>query len=423
MLTGRNVLRGLWRHPDFLKLWAGQTISRFGSEISQLAIPLTAALVLSASPFQMGVLSAVEFAPFLLLSLLAGVWVDRLPRRPLLVISDLGRALVLASIPLAAIFGMLRMEQLFVVGLLTGALTVVFDVAYQAYLPALVSRDALVEGNSKLAVSASVAQIAGPGLGGALVQLITAPVAVILDAVSFAVSAACLLLIRTREQIAPRSASGTGVWTELRQGLAVVIDNPVLRSIAGCTATSNLFGSASQAIYVLYLTRELEIEPALLGIILAMLGPGALVGSLVAGPAALRLGLGTTIVGSIVLGVAANLLVPLAAGPRPLVVVLLCLASFLVGLTSPIYNVNQVSLRQAITPDHLQGRMNASMRFIVWGTIPLGSLLGGSLGQVLGLRPTLLVMAVLGLLAPLWVAFSPVRRLPRNAASAGRVYS
>lgn len=415
------MLRGLWRHPEFLKLWAGQTISRFGSEVSQLAIPLTAALVLNASPFQMGVLSALEFAPFLLLSLLAGVWVDRLPRRPILVTSDIGRAVVLATIPVAAILGVLRMEQLFVVAVLTGMLTVFFDVAYQAYLPALVSRAALVEGNSKLAVSASLAQIAGPSLGGGLVQLATAPVAIIVDALSFALSAVYLLVIRATEQVPPRSTTANGVWTELRQGLAVVIENRVLRSIAGCTATSNLFGSASQAIYVLYLTRELEIEPALLGVIVAMLGPGALVGSLAAGPAAIRFGLGTTIVGSIVLGVAANLLVPLAAGPRGLVVAILCVASFVVGLSSPIYNVNQISLRQAITPDHLQGRTNASMRFIVWGTIPLGSLLGGSLGQLIGLRPTLLAMALLGLLAPLWVVFSPVRQLPWNAASTSRV--
>src|SRR5437868_10909625 len=244
---------GLWRHSEFVKLWTGQTISLFGTEVSQLAIPLTAALVLNATPAQMGLLAALEYAPFLLLSLFAGVWVDRMYRRPVLIVADIGRALLLGSIPLSALLGLLRIEQLYVVGLMTGVLTVFFDVAYQSYLPVLVKREHLVEGNSKLEVSRSVAQIAGPGVAGALVQVITAPLAVLVDALSFVASVISLLLIRVREPAPVRHDGNAGsIWSELREGLDVVLGNPLLRSIAGCTGTSNLFGNGVMAVYVLY---------------------------------------------------------------------------------------------------------------------------------------------------------------------------
>jgi len=401
---------GLWRHSEFVKLWSGHTISRFGSEISQLAIPLTAALVLNASPAQMGLLGAFEFAPFLLLSLFAGVWVDRLPRRPILIVADIGRALFLGSIPVAALVGALRIEQLYLVGILTGAFTVFFDVADQSYLPVLVNREHLVEGNSKLEMSRSVAQITGPGVAG--VQLVTAPMAVAVDAASFVASMIFLLFIRASEPPpVPHADAPSSIWGELREGLAVVLGNPLLRSIAGCTGTSNLFSNAMFAVYVLYLTRQLGIGPALLGLILAAAGPGALLGALVAGNVAARFGLGTTIIGSALVGAAVNLLVPLAGGPIVVVAGMLMLSQFIGGITNPIYNINQVSLRQAITPDRLQGRMNASVRFLVWGTIPIGALLGGTLGEAFGLWPTLVAMSLCGLLAPLWIVFSPVRAL------------
>jgi predicted MFS family arabinose efflux permease len=408
-------LSGLWQHPDFVKLWAGHTISRFGSEFSQLAIPLTAALVLNASAFQMGLLGTFEFAPFLVLSLFAGVWVDRLRRQPILIIADVGRAVLLGSIPLAAVLGMLRIEQLYVVGVCTGVLTVFFDVADQSYLPALVSREHLVEGNSKLEMSRSVAQITGPGIAGAVVQLVTAPLAILVDAASFLASAVFILFIRVPEPAPVRHADGPGtLWAELREGLAVVLGNPLLRSIAGCTATANLFGNAMMAVFVLYVTRELGIGPALLGIIFAMGGPGALLGALAAGRLAQRFGVGPTIIGSALIGALAELLIPLASGPSIVVAGTLMLAGFIGGTASPIYNISQVSLRQAITPDRLQGRMNASVRFIVWGTIPLGALLGGALGDAIGLWPTLASMAACCLLAPLWILFSPVWQLKRQ---------
>jgi predicted MFS family arabinose efflux permease len=296
---------------------------------------------------------------------------------------------------------------------------VFFDVADQSYLPVLVHRQHLVEGNSKLEMSRSVAQITGPGVAGALVQLVTAPLAVAVDAASFVASVIFLLFIRISEPPPVQRADGPGsIWGELREGLAVVLGNPLLRSIAGCTGTSNLFSNAMFAVYVLYVTRQLGIGPALLGLILAAAGPGALVGALVAGKIAARFGLGITIIGSAFIGAAANLLVPLASGPTVLLAGTLMLSQFIGGVSNPVYNINQISLRQAITPDRVQGRMNASMRFLVWGTIPIGALLGGALGETVGLWPTLAVVSVCSLLAPLWIVFSPVRTLRVQPASA-----
>lgn len=408
-------LDGLWRHPDFLKLWSGQTISVFGDQIATLALPLVAVLTLKANAVEMGILGAAERAPFLLVGLFAGVWVDRMRRRPILIGADVGRALLLGSIPAAALLGRLTVHYLYVVAFLVGILTVFFDVAYQSYLPVLVSRERLVEGNSKLEVSNSVATIAGPGLAGALVQLITAPLALLLDAVSFVASVASLLWIGAPEP-APRPADEAaggraGIWREIGEGLRVVLGNRLLRAIAGCTGTSNLFGSMTFAVFVLYVTRDLGLSPALLGIVLAAFGPGGLLGALLAGPAARRLGIGPAIVGSIAVIGVAGFLVPLASGPIAVTVPLLALSGFVGGMMNPIYNITQVSLRQQITPDRVQGRMNATMRFIVWGTMPIGALAGGFMGALIGLRPTLFVGAVGALLAVLWVYFSPVRAL------------
>jgi MFS family permease len=400
---------GLWRHAEFRRLWAGQTISQIGSQITMLALPLTATLVLDASPLEMGILSAAEYLPFLLVGLFAGVWVDRVRRRPILVATDLARAVLLGSIPLAAALDVLSLEQLYAVGFLVGVATVFFDVAYQSFLPALVGRAELVEGNSKLEASRSIAQIAGPGLAGGLVSLITAPMALAIDAVSFVGSALFLSAIRAPE--APPAAAGASrsVWGDIRDGLRVVVDDPVLRSIAGCTATANLFGNVGMAIYVLYVTRELGIGPALLGTILAVGSVGAVVGALVGGAVARRLGVGPTIVLSAGLFGLSGALVAAAAGSPAQVIAMLTAAQAVSGLAGTTYNINQVSLRQAVTPDQLQGRMNATMRFLVWGTIPIGALAGGVLGERIGMRPTLFVAALGSLLPVLWVLLSPVR--------------
>ncbi len=407
-------LGGLWRHGDFRRLWAGQTISQFGSQVTLLALPLVAAVLLEASPFEMGLLAALEMAPFLLVGLPAGVWVDRWPRRPVLIVGDVGRALVLASVPLAYVLGRLSLPQLYLVAFVSGTLTVFFDVAYMSYLPSLVTRDRLVEGNSKLETTRAAAQIGGPGLAGVLIQAFSAPVAIAADAVSFVISAAFCLAISSKEKLPSREAMGkrVGMGAEIGDGLSFVLSHPLLRAIAATTALANLSASAIMALYVLFAVRELGLDAGMLGLIFGLANFGFLVGALLAEQAARRVGVGPTIVASSLLSALGLLLVPLAA--RSNAIAVLIASGLIASLAVPIYNINQVSLRQAICPQRLQGRMNATMRFLVWGTMPLGSLLGGMLGEALGLRAALAVVALLGLSCFLPVLFSPVHSLQQQ---------
>ncbi len=304
----------LWRNTDFLKLWAGQTVSLFGSQITVLALPLLAALTLDATPAQMSLLVAAGAAPDLLVGLIAGVWVDRLRRRPLLIGADLGRAALLLSIPLAALVGALRLWLLVAVAFGLGLLTTIFGIAYQSYLPALVPRDDLVEANGRLEAGSAVAGVAGPGLAGGLVQWVTAPVAVLLDALSFLLSALLLGRIRTVEPPTPAAAQSR-VWGEIGAGLRAVAGAPLLRALAGSAATFNFFDNFLFAVYVLYLTRELGLGPAAVGAVFAIGGAGGLLGALLAGPIARRIGLGRALVGAILLAGLGELGIALAGGP------------------------------------------------------------------------------------------------------------
>jgi MFS family permease len=403
----------LWRHRDFLKLWTADTVSQFGSSISGLAIPFVAIVVLQASALQVGLLQALDTLPFLLISLPAGVWVDRLRRRPLLILGDLGRAVALAWIPLAHILGVLAMWQLYVVGLVVGGLTVFFDVAYQSYLPALVDRDQLVDGNAKLQISASAAEVAGPPVAGLLIGALTAPIAVLLDAISFLGSALFIFGIRRHEPEPEqeRELDGTraGMLAEMRDGLRYVLSHRLLRNIAACTGSSNLFGSMAWAVLLLYLVRQLGMGAESIGIVFGVGSVGFLLGALLPARIQRLIGLGPTIIVSALVGGGALLLVPLAPAASP--IPFLLAAQLLIGIGQVVYNVSQVSLRQAITPDRMQGRMNATMRFLVWGTMPIGAVIGGYLGGAIGLRETLFVGAIGEALSFLFVLFSPVRSL------------
>jgi MFS family permease len=404
---------GLWRHPDFLKLWSAETVSQFGTQVSLLALPLAAVLVLDATAFQVAALGTVEFLPFILFTLPAGVWVDRLPRRPILIAGDFGRALLLASIPVAYLADVLTLAQLYVVGFLVGVCTVFFDVAYQSYLPALVERDSIIEGNSKLEISRSSAQIAGPGFGGLLVQVFTAPYAVLVDAASFLGSGMFILRIRKQEP-RPETTGDTGtekssLWTELKEGLRFVLGNPNLRAQAGCTATSNFFSNVAFAIIIVFLVRELGLSPGVIGLTISLGSVGSLVAAVTATRISARFGIGpTTIVMAMLFGPATLLIAFAPAGNEA--IPFLVLAQLMFGFSVVVYNIVQVSYRQAICPPRLQGRMNSVMRFIVWGTIPLGSLTGGILGTWLGLRETM-VIGSSGGLAFLWILLSPQRHL------------
>jgi len=405
---------GLWRHPDFLKLWSAETISQFGSQITGLALPLVAILVLDATAFEVAALTTVEFLPFIIFTLPAGVWVDRMRRRPILIAGDVVRALLLGSIPIAYVLDALTLGQLFVVGFLFGICTVFFDVAYQSYLPSLVERNQIIEGNSKLEITRSAAQIGGPGLGGVLIQVFTAPYAVLLDAVSFAASALAIFRIRAVEETPPTVERSDGkkpsMWTELKEGLRFVLSNPNLRAQAGCTSTSNFFSSVSFSIILVYAVRELDLSPGLIGFVFSLGALGGLAAALTATRISSRFGIGpTTIVMAAFFGPTMILYAVAPSGNAA--VPLLVTAQLIFGFTVVVYNIVQVSYRQAICPPRLQGRMNSVMRFIVWGTIPLGTLTGGALASWIGLRETIVVGAIGGGSAVLWIVFSPQRHL------------
>jgi MFS family permease len=410
---GRVV--GLWRHRDFRRLWAGETVSLFGSEVTELALPLVAVLVLDAGAAQMGLLAAARFAPFLLVTLPAGVWVDTHRRRPVLIGGNLGRCLLVALVPLLAGLGVLRIQHLYAIAFAVGALTVLFDVAYQSYLPTLVTRPQLVEGNSKLQASASVARVGGPGLGGLLVQLVGAPRALLLDAATFAVSMSTLLAIRHREPdpADPHAEPRAGLRREIAEGLRVTYRDPVLRSMAGLAATYNLFDQVMSALLVLYATTELGMSAALIGLVVSAGSLGALAGAALTGRLEHRLGVGRSLIVAVVVESGALLLVPVAGGPPALAAGLLGLAFVGNGFGLGLSNVLAVSLRQAVTPDRLLGRMNASYRFLTYGVVPLGALLGGALGELLGLRGAVAVGAVGSLLAVPWTLLPPLPRLGR----------
>lgn len=402
---------GLWRRPDFRLLWAGQTVSQFGSQITLLALPLTAVLVLGATPLQMGLLGAAESAPLLLLSLFAGVWVDQHRRRPLLIGADLGRPALLLLIPLAVALGHLRLELLYVVAFGVGALTTLFEIAYQSYLPALVGRADLLEGNSKLEATRAAAQIAGPGLAGALIGLLTAPATLAIDALSFGFSALCLGRIRAPEA-PPRTTGGVdGLRRQIDDGLHTVGGNPALRALAGCSGAQNLASSLQEALILLYATRDLGLGPATLGAIFAAGNVGFLAGALGAGRTVRSAGQGPTILGSVALSALGFLLVPLAGGPPAAVIATLAAARFCQGLGATAYTITGVSLRQTATPDPLLGRVNATFRVLAGGVVPAGALLGGILGDLLGLRPALLAGGLVGLIAVLVALRSPLPAL------------
>jgi MFS family permease len=402
----------LWRHRDFLKLWTGETVSQFGSQVTLLAVPTVAILILHAGPFQVGVLSALEFLAFPTLGLVAGVYADRLRRRPIMIACDLGRMLAIGSIPVAYLVNALTLEQLYVVALVTGVFTVFFDVSYQSYLPVLVDRPNLLEGNTKLEISRSTAQVSGPAVAGFLIQWIGGARAVAIDALSFLVSAVALSAIKTPEpQPKPSTASGaTGFVPEIKEGLEVVFRSPILWRIAGCTATTNLGSNmVFGAVFLVFVYRRLHLSAGTVGVIFAVSSIGGLIGAFLAAWVARKLGIGPTLAIAIAVGGLALLATPLALLGAPVLV--LATLGLVEGLTSPIYNISQVSLRQAITPDRVQGRMNATMRTIVWGTIPIGAFIGGILGTAIGLVQTILLGGVISLLAALWILLGPVVRL------------
>jgi MFS family permease len=403
----RERFTGLWRHADFVRLWSGQTISVFGSVVGIAAMSFTAILVLRATPFQLGLLSAAQLAPGFLAGLAAGAWVDRLRRRPLLIGADVGRAALLATIPLAGLLGVLRIEQLYVVTFLVSILTVVFDVSYQSYLPSLIGREQLVEGNSKLAASASVSEISAFGIAGWLVQLFTAPIAILIDAISFVVSAISVRMIQTREQPAARGAQAD-IRREITEGLRAVLQDPILRVMAACALIKEFFGGMCGTLLVLYMARDLGFAPGILGTIWAVGGISSFAGAMAAGPVTRRFGIGPAMVMGLLLYGVAMFFVPLARGATLIAASLLVLQQIVGDGSATVYQISQVSLRQAIAPERLLGRVNASTQVLALGATLAGSLVGGLLGEKIGVRATLFFGAAGMALSGIWLALSPV---------------
>jgi MFS family permease len=406
----RRRFTGLWRHADFMRLWTGQTISGFGSLIGATAIGFTAILVLHATPFELGVLAAARLVPGFLTGLIAGAWVDRLRRRPILIGVDIGRALLLATIPIAAILQRLHIEQLYCVTFLVGILSTTFDVAYESYLPCLVGRDQLIEGNSKLSASASVAEFSGLGAAGWLVQLLTAPLTILIDAASLVVSAISISLIRAPEQPAVRQPQPS-LRREIIHGMRFILHQPILRATAACTLSKELFGGMYGALVVLYMVRDLGFTPGILGTIWAIGGLSSFGGAVFAGPVTRRLGVGPAMSLALALFSIALFLIPLAQGATLVAALLLIGQQILGDGALTLYQINQVSLRQAVTPSRLLGRVNASVEFLKLGAALVGSLLGGLMGNTFGVRTTLVAGALGSVLSTFWLVMSPIRAL------------
>ena len=412
-MTATGLLR---RHHDFRRLWLGAVVSQFGARVGQIATPLLAVTVLAAGPMQVGLLSAAQTAGLLVFGLPAGAWVDRMRRRPLMIAMDLVRAALLMTIPVAAWLGVLGLWQLGIVVLLVGVASVFFDVAYLSYLPSLIGREHLLQGNARLQAGQSVAVVAGPATGGVLAGLIGAANTLLATGVGFLASALALWRIHGAEA-PPERAAKPSLRAEVAEGLRLVFGHPILRAIALCTSTANLFMSIALALNVLFLARVVGLPASAIGAVLAALGLGGVVGALVSNRVAARIGQVRVVWVALLATQPCSLLLPLAApGWR---VGLFAAGWFVVGLGSTLYNVAQVSLRQALCPDRLLGRMNATNRFVVWSTLPVGSVLGGLLGELLGIRGGLWLAGTGLSLAVLWLIYSPLRgmaELPEEAA-------
>ncbi|MEU0602663.1 MFS transporter [Streptomyces sp. NPDC006393] len=408
----------VWSQHGFRALWAASGVSLIGTQVSVLALPLTALVALHASPGQVALLAAAGTAPFLLLGLPAGAWADRWARRRLMVFCDVGRGVLLATLPVAQLAGVLTLLQLYVVALGVGALSVFFDIASLSVLPALVRPDQIAPANARLEVVRATAQTSGPALGGVLVQALTAPVALAVDALSYGVSA---LLLRGLPPVpSPTAAARSGgLLVQVRAGLRFCLTHPYIRPLAVGAAWLNFWTEGLLAVFLTYAVRELRLSPATVGTVLAVAGLGYLAGSLLTPRLNASIGVGP----AIVVGAALNAGFLLAAwAPSTGTTAWLLLGFTVTAIGVSVWNVNAVSLRQATTPDDLLARMNAANRFLIWGTMPLGAAAGGLLADLLGLHLAVIVCALAAPASALPVVFSAVRKvasMPRPPATTG----
>ena len=399
----------MWRPRDFTLLWGGQTVSEMGSAVTQIALPLIALVTLHASTLQVAFLSAAGTLAFAVIALPAGAFVDRRSKRSIMFVCNVFRLVIIGSVPLAAAIGKLTLAQLYVVAITAGLCTVFFDVAYQSYLPSLVGRDELIAANGKLATTQSLAELAGPSLGGGLFGLVGAAGAMTADALSYVVSLGSLLGIRRREEPPAAARADEPLRRRITQGLRFILGDPILRRVVACTSMANLFSGVTFSLALVFLVRDLFVPPALTGLILGATAIGGIVGGTFAERLAKKIGTARIIWVAMLLFSAPQMMA--AAAWRGWGVLLFPLGWGVGGFANMVYNVAQVSYRQSVTPLELMGRMNAAVRWVVWGTLPLGGVLGGLLGSHIGVRSTLIVAFAGSWAAGWFVFFSPQRRM------------
>jgi MFS family permease len=410
------VSASLWRNADFRKLWAGQTISELGSVVTRTAVPLVAVLVLAAGPLQMAFLVVSASLAVLLVGLFAGAWVDRLRRRPILIWADAVRTVLLFSIPAAYLGGVLRIEQLYLVVFLEGCLGALFHAAYPAYVPSLIGVDRVVEGNSKLATSSSLAEIGGPGLAGGLVQAVGAPLAILVDAISFMVSAISLVLIRSREPSRPARTLATPIRLEILEGLRLVRRHAVLVPLTLRSIIAHVAGSFYGVLYTIYLIEDLQLSPLLLGVVVSAGGVGSLVGSFFASRVIARFGFGPALIGTAVGASIIGVLTPLASGPLLLATLMVFLPQLIGDGLQTIEGVAEQSLIQGVIPDRILGRVNATLEVFSHGiAYPLGALVAAALAAWIGVRGVIAIGWAGMAVSILLLVFSPLPRI-RQAA-------
>ena len=404
----------LWRHRGFLTLWTGESLSQFGAQLAHLALPVLAVSLLQATPFQVGLLGAVDTAAFLLIGLPAGAWIDRMRKRRIMLTADLVRAVVLAAIPVLWIAGALEFWHLYVVGAALGAATVFFDIAYQSFVPVLVPSASISDANGKLESTAQIARVGGPAAGGALLTVLAAPFLLAATALTYLVSFVFLSRIRDTEAL-PDRTERRPLPLEIREGLGYVLRHPLLSRITASTSINNLFATIATTMLPILVLRELGLSPAVMGIVFSVGAVGGLLGAIAAPAIAARIGEGTAIPVSCLAGGVFLLMLPASAIVPGLAVPVLVVGEFGLAFTVLVYNITQVSFRQRICPPRLLGRMNASIRFLVWGVMPIGALVSGVLGTAIGVLPTLWIGSIGALFAALPVVLSPLlgmRHLP-----------
>jgi MFS family permease len=415
----RRNFRGLWRNPEFMKLWTSLTITSFGAQITNLALPLTAAVLLHATPMQMGVLVALETLPFALVSLHAGVLIDRVRRLPIVIACNVGRGVALLAIPVAAYFNVLSIDILFVVGFFCGVQNVVGGAAYQVLLAQMAGRRRLVEANAKITLGETSAALIGPGLSGVLIQLLTAPFAIALDACTFIVSALMLRRVRARRDVV-HPGTKDSVTQEIQEGLKLVWNNRTLLALAWLAGLWQILHHMQIAVLILFATRELMLSPGAIGLTYMFGGLGCVLAAGLAERLSERFGVGPVIVHGLALTALGWQAFGLVSGPVWVATIALGIAMLMFDFGAVLFGINYLSLRQAITPDRLLGRMTATMRFLTVAAAPLGSLAGGALATIIGLRATLLTVGALGLvLVAAAIAWSPVRRHHKLPAVVG----